>query len=205
MLYVNTSYTGASDTYFRSLGEAVQAVNNRFLRTNVLIYLPSSGSEIYEPTGVELQGVSGPGQLTIYGYSACRLNSYISVKGCTAHICFRNVSLREVRSLNGTNRNPYLIDLQMNHHVEFSGCTLDANNVTYDSVYCRTTHAYLLNCGLYNALQGLEVFMGWAYTKNCKGSCSWAMISYAWYIIGVRTVPAAAGARATTASSLTAA
>lgn len=189
VLYVNTSYTGASDTYFRSLGEAVQAVNNRFLRTNVLIYLPSSGSEIYEPTGVELQGVSGPGQLTIYGYSACRLNSYISVKGCTAHVCFRNVSLREVRSLNGTNRNPYLIDLQMNHHVEFSGCTLDANNVTYDSVYCRTTHAYLLNCGLYNALQGLEVFMGWAYTKNCKGSCSWAMISYAGYIIASGTVP----------------
>ena len=52
--------------------------------------------------------------------------------------------------------------------MEFNNCTLDANNVTYDSIYCRTTHAYLLNCGLYNAVQGLEVFMGWAYTKNCK-------------------------------------
>ena len=188
-LYVNTSYTGASDTYFRSLGEAVKAINNRFLRSNVFIYLPSSGSELYEPSGVELRGVCGPGQLTIYGYSACRLNSFISVRGCTAHICFRNVSLREVRALNGTSRNPYLIDLQMNHHVEFNGCTLDANNVTYDSVYCRTTHAYLLNCGLYNALQGLEVFMGWAYAKNCKGSCSWAMIAYAGYIIASGTVP----------------
>ncbi|MDO5300818.1 MAG: hypothetical protein Q4F18_15420, partial [Clostridia bacterium] len=193
-IYVNTSYSGTSTTYFRSLGEAVKTVNNRFLKSNVTIYLPSSG-EIYEPAGTQLQGVSGPGRLMIYGYSACRLNSYISVKGCSAHIAFQNVSLREIRPLNGSSRNPYLIDLQMNHHVEFNGCTLDANNVTYDSIYCRTTHAYLLNCGLYNALQGLEVFMGWAYTKNCKGSCTWAMISYAGYIIASGTVPS--GSRGT--------
>ena len=188
-IYINTSYSGASDTYFRSLGEAVKAVNNRFLKSNVTIYLPSGSGEIYEPAGTQIQGVSGPGRLLIYGYSACRLNSYISVKGCSAHVCFQDVSLREIRPLNGSNRNPYLIDLQMNHHVEFNNCTLDANNVTYDSIYCRTTHAYLLNCGLYNAVQGLEVFMGWAYTKNCKGSCSWAMVSYAGYIIASGTVP----------------
>lgn len=87
-----------------------------------------------------IQGVSGPGKLIIYGYANSRLNSFISVKGCSAHICFQNVSLREIRTLNGSNRNPYLIELQMNHHVEMNGCTLDANNVTYDSVYCRTTH-----------------------------------------------------------------
>ena len=57
-------------------------------------------------------------------------------------------------------------------------------------MYCRTTHAYLYNCGLYNALQGLEVFMGWAYVQNCKGSCSWAMVSYAGYIICSGTAPA---------------
>ncbi len=188
-IYVNTSYSGASDTYYRSLGEAVKAINNRFLKSNVTIYLPNSSEEIYEPAGTQIQGVSGPGRLTIYGYSACRLNSYISVKGCSAHVCFQNVSLREIRPLSGNNRNPYLIDLQMNHHVEVNNCTLDANNVTYDSIYCRTTHAYLLNCGLYNAVQGLEVFMGWAYTKNCKGSCSWAMVSYAGYIIASGTVP----------------
>ena len=31
--------------------------------------------------------------------------------------------------------------------------------------------------------------MGWAYAKNCKGSCSWAMIAYAGYIIASGTVP----------------
>ena len=36
-LYVNTSYSGTSDTYFRSLGDAVKAVNNRFLRSNVVL------------------------------------------------------------------------------------------------------------------------------------------------------------------------
>lgn len=175
---------------YRSLGEAVKAVNNRFLRNDVYIYLPSSGGDVYEPAGTVIQGVSGPGRLMIYGYTACRLNSFITVKGCTSHIAFQNLSLREVRPLNGSSRNSYLINLQMNHHVEFNNCTLDANNVTYDSIYCRTTHAYLINCGLYNALQGLEVFMGWAYMKNCKGSCSWAMVSYAGYIIAAGTVPA---------------
>ena len=77
----------------------------------------------------------------------------------------------------------------MNHHVEMNSCTLDANNVTYDSVYCRTTHVNLYNCGLYNALQGLEVYMGWAYMQNCKGSCSWSMVSYAGYIICSGSVP----------------
>ena len=188
-LYVNTSYSGTSDTYFRSLGDAVKAVNNRFLRSNVVIYLPSGTSEVYEPAGTQIQGITGPGKLTIYGYANSRLNSYISVKGCSAHICFQNLSLREIRTLNGSNRNPYLIDLQMNHHVELNNCTLDANNVTYDSIYCRTTHVYLYNCGLYNALQGLEVYMGWAYVQSCKGACSWAMVSYAGYIICSGTVP----------------
>ena len=188
-LYVNTSYSGTSDTYFRSLGDAVKAVNNRFLRSNVVIYLPSGTGEVYEPAGTQIQGITGPGKLTIYGYANSRLNSYISVKGCSAHICFQNLSLREIRTLNGSNRNPYLIDLQMNHHVELNSCTLDANNVTYDSIYCRTTHVYLYNCGLYNALQGLEVYMGWAYVQSCKGSCSWAMVSYAGYIICSGTVP----------------
>ena len=41
----------------------------------------------------------------------------------------------------------------------------------------------------YNALQGLEVYMGWAYVQSCKGSCSWAMVSYAGYIICSGTVP----------------
>ena len=129
-LHVNTSYSGASDTYFRSLGDAVKAVNNRFLRSDVYIYLPNGTGEIYEPAGTQIQGVSGPGKLIIYGYANSRLNSFISVKGCSAHICFQNVSLREIRTLNGSNRNPYLIELQMNHHVEMNSCTLDANNVT---------------------------------------------------------------------------
>ena len=188
-LHVNTSYSGASDTYFRSLGDAVKAVNNRFLRSDVYIYLPNGTGEIYEPAGTQIQGVSGPGKLIIYGYANSRLNSFISVKGCSAHICFQNVSLREIRTLNGSNRNPYLIELQMNHHVEMNSCTLDANNVTYDSVYCRTTHVNLYNCGLYNALQGLEVYMGWAYMQSCKGSCSWSMVSYAGYIICSGSVP----------------
>ena len=189
VLYVNPSYSGSSDTYFRSLGEAVQAVNNRYLRSNVNIFLPSSSGSIYEPNGTLILGVSGPGTLMIYGYSACTLVSYISVKGCSAHVKFQNVSLRESRPMNGSNRNSYLVTLLLNHHVEINGCTLDANNVTYDSIYCRCTHCYVYNTGLYNALQGLEVFMGWAFMQNTKGSCTWSMVSYGGYIIAAGTVP----------------
>lgn len=83
----------------------------------------------------------------IYGYSACRLNSYIRVKGCSAHVCFQNVSLRESRPLNGSSRNPYLVECLLCHFVELNGCTLDANNVTYDSVYARASHVFLYNTG----------------------------------------------------------
>ena len=188
-LFVNPSYSGTSDTYFRSLGEAVEAVNNRYLRSNVSIFLPSTSGSIYEPNGTLILGVSGPGTLLIYGYSTCTLVSYISVKGCSAHIHFQNVSLRESRPLNGSNRNAYLVTLLLNHHVEINGCTLDANNTTYDSIYCRTSHCYVYNTGLYNALQGLEVFMGTAFMHNTKGSCSWSMVSYGGYIIAAGTVP----------------
>ena len=152
-LYVNPGYSGAGSAYFRSLGEAVQAVNNRFLREDVWIWLPS-GTEIYEPNGVHIKGVSGTGRLCIRGDSEGNLNSYITVRGCSAHIRFVQLFLRESRPKNGTSRNPYLVECAMNQFVEFNNCTLDANDVTYDSVYCKTSHVWLYQTSLYNALQG---------------------------------------------------
>lgn len=188
-LYVNTSFSGSSDTYFRSLGEAVKAVNNRYLRSNVTIYLPNSSGEVYEPSGVSISGITGPGKLTIYGYSACRLNSYFTIKGCSALIMLQNISLRESRPIVNNIRNAYLVECQMDHFVELNSCILDANGTTYDSVYCRTSQVCLYNTGLYNAVQGLEVYLGQAVIQNCKGSCSWAMVAYAGYIIATGTVP----------------
>lgn len=54
----------------------------------------------------------------------------------------------------------------MNHYVEFYNCTLDANSVTYDSVYSKGSYVYLNSCGLYNALQWLEMFTGLAFMLN---------------------------------------
>ena len=189
-LWVEPSITTPTETDFRSLGEAVQALNNKFLTKDVYIYLPY-GVETYEPSGVVIQGISGPGKLTIYGYGENSiLNSYIKVKGCFAHICFQNVHLRESRTLNGSNRQPYLVELQMNHYVEFNSCTLDANSITYDSVYIRGSYGYFNACGFYNALQGVEVYTGQAFMLNCMGSCSWSMMCYAGIIIASGTVPA---------------
>ena len=188
-LIVNPSYNGTSTTYFRSLSEAVKAVNGKYLTQNVNIYLPSSGTDVYDPSGVLIQGVTGPGRLMIYGYSTCRLNSYIKVYGCSAHIYFQSVSLRECRALSGSNRNPYLLECVTSTYVELLGCTLDANGTTYDAIYCRASTVHLQTVGMYNAIQGLEVYLAHAVVHNCKGSCTWAMVTYAGYIIATGTVP----------------
>ena len=189
-LWVKPSIETPTETDFRSLGEAVQVLNNKYLPSDVTIYLPR-GLETYEPSGVVIRGISGPGKLTIYGYGdSSILNSYIKVHGCFAHICFQNVNLRESRTLNGSNRQPYLCEVTKCHFVEFNGCTLDANAITYDSVYARSSHVYLYNCGLYNALQGLECYLAQGNVKDCCGSCSWSMVSYASLIIASGTVPA---------------
>ena len=194
-LWVEPSITTPTETDFRSLGEAVQTLNNRFLKEDVYIYLPY-GVETYEPSGVVIRGVSGPGKLVIYGYGDNSiLNSYIKVQGCFAHIVFQNLHLRESRSLNGSNMQSYLCEVTKCHFVEFNGCTLDANSITYDSVYARSSHVFLYSCGLYNALQGLECYLAQGNMKNCCGSCSWAMVSYASLIIASGTVPA--GSRST--------
>ena len=189
-LWVKPSIETPTETDFRSLGEAVQVLNNKYLPNDVTIYLPW-GWETYEPSGVVIRGISGPGKLTIYGYGdSSILNSYIKVHGCFAHICFQNVNLRESRTLNGSNRQPYLCEVTKCHFVEFNGCTLDANAITYDSVYARSSHVYLYNCGLYNALQGLECYLAQGNVKDCCGSCSWSMVSYASLVIASGTVPA---------------
>lgn len=191
ILYVNPSYSGSSTTYFRSLGDAVNALNNKYLRFNVTIYLPSYSTTIYESAGVAINGITGPGRLMIYGYgNTCPLNSYLSIKGCSAYIVLQNVTLREIRSLTASGgRNSYLVDCQMNHYVEMNSCTLDANGTTYDSVYAKTSHVYLYNTGLYNALQGLEVYQGTGVVKNCMGSCTWAMVAYSGMIFASGAVP----------------
>ena len=189
-LWVEPSIETPTETDFRSLGEAVQVLNNKYLPNDVTIYLPW-GWETYEPSGVVIRGISGPGKLTIYGYGdSSILNSYIKVHGCFAHICFQNVNLRESRTLNGSNRQPYLCEVTKCHFVEFSGCTLDANGITYDSVYARSSHVFLYNCDLYNALQGLECYLAQGNMKDCCGSCSWSMVSYASLVIASGTVPA---------------
>ena len=123
------------------------------------------------------------------------LNSYIKVHGCFAHICFQNLYLRECRSLNGSNRQAYLTEITKCHFVEFNGCTLDANSITYDSVYARSSQVFLYDCGLYNALQGLECYLSQGHMKDCRGSCSWSMVAYSSIIIASGTVPS--GSRGT--------
>lgn len=191
---IDPSFSGTSDSYFRSLGDAVKALNNKYLPYDVGIFLPYGVGDLYEPAGTQIKGITGPGTLTIYGGDGI-LHSYISIRGCSARIVFSWLNMREIRPLNGSNRNPYLAELIMARMVEFNYCTLDANSTTYDSVYCNASHVVLSNSSLYNALQGLEVYKGWGYVQGCNGSCSWSMVCYAGYIIASGTVPG--GSRST--------
>lgn len=192
---IDPSFTGTSDSIFRSLGDAVKAVNNKFLPYDVYIFLPYD-AELYEPDGTHITGISGSGSLTIYGGGGgIYLNSYITIKGCTAEIRLNSLDMREIRPLSGSNRNPYLIELYMDRLVYFDYCTLDANSTTYDSIFCKLSYAVVTNTALYNAVQGLEVYMGWAFMQACRGSCSWSMVSYGGYIIATGTVPS--GSRST--------
>ena len=190
-LFVETTYSGSSDTYFRSLGDAVKVLNNKYLPYDVTVYLPSEfGGTVYESGGIRINGITGPGRLMFYGYSSCTLNTYITVTGCSAYILFQNVTLREIRPLvNGSGRNGYLVECRMCHFVEMNGCTLDANGTTYDSIYVHSSHVVLIGCGLYNALQGMEVYQGTGVIKNCSGSCTWAMVAYGGLIFASGTVP----------------
>ena len=54
--------------------------------------------------------------------------------------------------------------------------------------YMPLLSCFLYNCGLYNALQGLECYLAQGNVKDCCGSCSWAMVSYASLIIASGTV-----------------
>ena len=188
-IYIDPTFTGTSDIYCRSLGEAVQRVNDKYLSYDVCIYLITANSSLYEPSGVHIRGVTGPGTLEIYGNEYCDLSSYITIRGCSAYIRLQSVTLRESRPLNGGNRNSYLIESHLNQYLEVNNCTLDANGTTYDSLYVKASRVYVYNTGLYNAIQGLEVYQGIAVTKNCMGSCSWAMVAYAGIIHAAGTVP----------------
>jgi len=188
-IYIDPTFTGTSDIYCRSLGEAVQMVNNKYLPYDVCIYLITANGSLYEPSGVHISGISGPGTLEIYGNEYCDLSSYITIRGCSAYIRLQSVTLRESRPLTGGSRNDYLIESHLNQYLEINNCTLDANGTTYDSLYVKASRIYMYNTGLYNAIQGLEVYQGIAVTKNCKGSCSWAMVAYAGIIHAAGTVP----------------
>lgn len=71
----------------------------------MLVQFPNSVQGIGDIPSKTADAFTKDNTLLIYGYSSCTLVSYISVKGCSAHIHFQNVSLRESRPLNGSNRN----------------------------------------------------------------------------------------------------
>jgi len=91
--------------------------------------------------------------------------------------------------MNGLTRNFFLIECRMNHFVEINGCTLDAIGNTTDSIYARSSRVYAINSGFYNALQGLEVYMGTGVMKSCRGVCSWSMLAGSGLIFAYGTVP----------------
>ena len=191
ILYVHPAHPPGGTVNFPSLGEAVKAINNKYLYDDVQIILPNGIPEIYEAAGVHLRGIAGPGRLTILGYANCTLNSYMTIRGCQARIEIVQVNLREIRGLQSGVRNGYLLESRGNHNVWIASCVLNANGTTYDVVYGWGSSMALYNCALYNGIQGFEVANQCvASIRYCMGSCTYAVAVYSSILTAHGTVPA---------------
>lgn len=182
MLYVQPSYIGSSDTYFRSLAEACNAVNNKYLSYDVTIRLPAS-AVLYESTTIALQGISGPGKLFIGTYyDSCTVYGYMTITACSAYIQFMCFTLKEGRLVDDptNDTNPFQVECKFCHYVEFNNVTLDAAGIDYATFSVKASTLFLMAVGIYNTSLGISGYQASCYLSSCFGSCS----SWLFYFIG---------------------
>ena len=184
-LYVDPFYTGDAPEYFRSLADAMQTINYKYLRDKVNISL-FYANEVYDYGGVTIAGVFGPGELVIYG-AGKTLNSYLTITGCFARVRIYSMYIRECRGEEA--RVPRLIDISDCRNVVFSDCTFDGNEVSRQIVYQAASDTGFTLCGFYNASTGIQAERGAVMISNCKGSLNSALVAVAASIYAGGTIP----------------
>lgn len=103
-LYVSTEYVGNYYNLFTNLRDAVAFVNGKYLREDVTISFWNGNTEtIYDTEGILIDGLSGPGTLTIKGNPAKTVSGHIEINNCTTGIYIDNLTLRDGRPRQGSN------------------------------------------------------------------------------------------------------
>jgi len=146
MIYVQPTYVGSSDTYFRSLAQACKAVSHKYLPYDVTIRLPAGGN-LYESATIALEGISGPGKLLIgTAYDSCNVYGYMTIKACSAYIQFMCFTLKEGRLVDdpSNDTNPFQVEVNYCHYVEFNNVTMDAAGIDYATFKLNASTLFLL-------------------------------------------------------------
>ncbi len=191
-LYVNPSFSGNSTSTFRSLRDALAMVNGKYLRYNVTVMFATTTVEsIYEPSCIEIYGVTGPYRLQINGqYRNKTIAGYFTVKSCTAQVQFYYLNIREGRGLiNGTSKNSYLIECNYSSYVSFRNCVMDCNNTTSRGIQGVGSYLDIRNSEFYNVYiaVGMECCTG--MMNACKGVADWSIYAVASLAMLSGTVP----------------
>jgi len=174
MIYVQPTYIGSSNTYFRTLAEACEAISHKYLAYDVTIRLPDAGT-LYESTPVMLKGISGPGKLVIGTYyENCNVYGYMTITACTAYIQFQCFTLKEGRLVDDptNDTNPFQVECDYCHYVEFNNVTFDAAGIDYATISMTASTVFLISCGIYHTALGISGFQATLHTAACFGSCS---------------------------------
>lgn len=181
-LYVDPAYTGDSDAYFRSLSDALNTINHRYLRGDVTIELPSVGT-LYETGVVAVAGIFGPGTLIIDGHSST-LNGALHLRGCCARISIDSLRVRESRSRAGD-----LVYARGCSDLDIYSCKFDGNGIDNNCIYAETSDVRIRYSEFYNAGTALHAYRGAAQVYSCKGACTTAMSAEASTIYASGTIP----------------
>lgn len=181
-LYVDPAYIGDSDAYFRSLSDALNTINHRYLRRDVTIELPSVGT-LYETGVVAITGIFGPGTLTIDGHSST-LNGALHLRGCCARISIDSLRVRESRSWAGN-----LVYARGCSDLDIYSCKFDGNGIDNNCIYAETSDVRIRYSEFYNAGTALHAYRGAAQVYSCKGACTTAMSAEASTIYAYGTIP----------------
>lgn len=182
VIYVNPAATAAqmeSGSYYRSLADALAALSNRHLDTDVTVSIAAGMVEYGTAT---LTGTAGPGKITIAGRSASPAKI---VGGIYMYFVNARVTIQYV------NIDTTAIALQADGcmYVNASNCVFTGPGVTVtNTMAVRASLGAMVsvtNCQMYDCYRSVYGHMGGQVSAtNCKGNCRAAANNSVVYISG---------------------
>jgi len=168
-LYVSKSATDAevaAGTHFRSVKEAMLAVDSMYLPYSVTINITQDS---YYDNEVYIGGVCGAGSVTIVGNDATLCNTRFSISGCTAAITVSGLHLTQ----RSTNANGYAV--YGCNFVLFISCIITAlsgTTTSYSAIrYDGGCRGRVVGCEFYGAWRAVTAINSLVTVAINKGNC----------------------------------